>query len=567
MGAQVSSLASRSGVTSYSTAVADKKHEMLTTIFRGLYQNANDIDMKALQNPKLCSTYVFRLQSAIQDAREAEKQAELKFLMVETGGQIDRVAFHPTKRPMQTEVELCKEMAIFYLELIFLLYVASLTTNRESSNYFAQPFRRTRKHKQVQRGGSQPTTGQRGGSQPTTGQRGGGRPVDDFVAFLSSQYSAPNRENMENPDYFSQIVPKFVSSALPVVLFQKPVRDRKVYFWVLQENPKKQVKFSIEFSESSSSESFSMTIYRCRNRNDCDTSIPVLKGDSTIIRSSSGQQQFSFYTGPNVLKKVYQINDLGANLTIDDIARILQVAARADPEQIKQNNRFITSMGREDARVTTLTGITGIAEDEVKGSGFAKIAGEFNQFMVKNMPNLYQIRRRMLTPAGNEIQSAGGGAFSTDKIRTIVNTFCKGSNNFLPNGGSMLQRLETYFSQWDNLREANERRYKSFDRDRREVLVPSRIGQLDVFRRRLDNAHAGYTLAISTIVERSVIKFTGLKYIINPDFFNVDKVRLTSVKKLNLIVEEMGEVILKYFIDVENITREAFDQVFNYMPR
>ena len=547
MGAQVSSLASRSGVTSYSTAVADKKHEMLTTIFRGLYQNANDIDMKALQNPKLCSTYVFRLQSAIQDAREAEKKEELKFLMVETGGQIDRVAFHPTKRPMQTEVELCREMAIFYLELIFLLYVASLTTNRESSNYFAQPFRRTRKHKQV--------------------QRGGGRPVEDFVTYLSSQYSAPNRDNMENPDYFSQIVPKFVSSALPVVLFQKPVRDRRVYFWVLLENPKKQVKFSIEFSESSSSESFSMTIYRCRNRNDCDTSVPVLKGDSTITRSSSGQQQFSFYTGPNVLKKIYQINDLGANLTIDDIARILQVAARADPEQLKQNNRFITSMGREEGRVTALTGIAGVAEDEVKGSGFAKIAGEFNQFMVKNMPNLYQIRRRMLTPAGNEIQSAGGGAFSTDKIRTIVNTFCKGSNNFLPNGGAMLQRLETYFSQWDNLREANERRYKSFDRDRREVLVPSRIGQLKVFRDRLDNAHAGYTLAISTIVERSVIKFTGLKYIINPDFFNVDKVRLTSVKKLNLIVEEMGEIILKHFIDVENITRDAFDQVFNYMPR
>ena len=42
MGAQASSLASRSGITSYSTVVADKKHEMLTTIFRGLYQNAND---------------------------------------------------------------------------------------------------------------------------------------------------------------------------------------------------------------------------------------------------------------------------------------------------------------------------------------------------------------------------------------------------------------------------------------------------------------------------------------------------------------------------------------------
>jgi hypothetical protein len=29
----------------------------------------------------------------------------------------------------------------------------------------------------------------------------------------------------------------------------------------------------------------------------------------------------------------------------------------------------------------------------------------------------------------------------------------------------------------------------------------------------------------------------------------------------------MGEVVLKHFIDVENITREAFDQVFNYIPR
>ena len=543
MGASVSSLGS-SGLTSFSTAAADQKRDMLNKIFRGLYQNANEIDMDALTKPTLCSSYVFRLQSAIKDAREAEKKGELKFLMVDVGGQLDRVAFHPTKRKMQTEAELCREMAIFYLQLIFCLYVSSFTSNRDNRDYFARPYSRshTRKHR----------------------QRGGAQPIVGIEAFVSAKYQHPNARSLEEPEnaqYFYQLYPIGISEGNPEVLFQKQVSgNRKVYFWVLLTNPKRAVKFSVQFSEGSH-ESFEMVIYRCRVSRDCN--IPVLKGIASI-RGSSSDLKFSFNTGGNVLKEIYRITDLNDSLSMDDLVKVLRVAAKADPDQLEGNSRYILSMGQQTQRIIPLRGIETIAAglEETKGAGFAKMASEFKQLMVKNNPNLYQIRRNMLTEAGNHIQS-WSSSFSTDTIRRVIQTFSKGSSNFTPGGGAILERLTQSYSQWDNLREATERRYKSFDRNRREVLVPSRIGQLKVFRDRLDNVHNKYTMDIARIIERSVIKSAGPNFIINPDFFNPDRVPLTSLKKLNLIIEETGEVVLKYFIELENITQEAFNTVFS----
>jgi hypothetical protein len=546
MGASVSSLGSSTGLTSFSTAAADQKRDMLNKIFKGLYQNANEIDMNALTDPKLCSSYVFKLQSAIKDARDAEKAGKLKFLLVDSGGQLDRVAFHPTRRKMQTEAELCREMAVFYLQLIFFLYVSSFTSNRDNRDYFARPYARshTRKHR----------------------QRGGAQPIVGLEAFVSNKYEHPSPRSLaepENADYFYQLYPRIITGGVPEVLFQKHATNSgKVYFFVLLTNPKKHVRFSVQFAEGQHT-SFEMIIYRCRVSRECN--IPVLKGMASIT-GSERDLKFSLNTNISVLKNIYQINDLNESLSMDDLVRILRVAARANEDQLLGNSRYILSNGQQAQRITPLTGIESVASglEESKGAGFAKMASEFKQLMVKNNPNLYQIRKNMLTEAGNHIQS-WSSSFSTETLRRVIQTFSKGASNFSVGGGSVSEKLVSSYSQWDNLREGNERRYKSLDRDRREVLVPSRIGQLKVFRDRLDNAHNKYTMDIARIIERNVIKSVGSSFIINPDFFNPDRVPLTSLKKLNLITDDAGEVILRYFIELEMITQEAFNTVFSYI--
>ena len=127
--------AARSAVTSTaSSPEAESKRNELNVIFNGLIRNTNEIDIIELTKPNLCQGYVFQLHRAFQDMQEARKAKELKTLVMDSKDSSDSfesIVFHPIKRKRPTDAEMCKEMSVFHLELIFLLYAVVLSTGKQ----------------------------------------------------------------------------------------------------------------------------------------------------------------------------------------------------------------------------------------------------------------------------------------------------------------------------------------------------------------------------------------------------------------------------------------------------
>lgn len=534
------------GLSGASKIEAIQKQDMITKIFQGLFHNTSDIDIDRLTSPKLCQKYVFHLQRAIQEMREAEKANELKFFIVENassdgiGAGFDRVGFHPVKSVRLSEEQLCKNMAVFYLELIFLLYCCSLSTSQQFKPPIGvnvrPPRNVSRKRQSRQR------------------QIGGSSPLQDYLS-LMDKYEKPNQEQVSNPEPFRQVVPHFATADVrPEVLFQRPGQDKKIYFWVISgtRTSDQRVKFWVEFT-GNSSDSFDMTFYRCPNARQCDSSTPVLKGQASITRSFSDNYIFQFNPGKNVLERVYNATNVLMPTNMDVIASILKVAAKADISQLQQNRNFILSQGREDQRVTTLS-TSGVSSTAISSAGgFTGIATEFRTFMVRERSSLYQIRRNMLTEAGDRLQ-AWNTSFNTDHIRKVTEILCRGMSHF-GSDPKIISSLSD-ISSWENLRATNETRYKN-SANKMGTLNNDKKKQLASFRDRLDAEHYKYTIDVAKIIEGKLIKKEDINYRINPDFFSTQKTRLSTNAKLNLVVEEIATRMLKYYIQLEKITEEA----------
>jgi hypothetical protein len=560
MGAAASSAVGLSGA---SKTEAIQKQDMITKIFQGLFHNTSDIDIDRLTSPKLCQKYVFHLQRAIQEMREAEKANELKFFIVEntssdgTGAGFDRVGFHPIKSVRLSEEQLCKNMAVFYLELIFLLYCCSLSTSQQFKppvGVNVRPPRnvsRKRQTRQRQIGGN---SNQSLHNPLFLEQKGGSSPLLDYLA-LMDKYEKPNQDQVSNPEPFRQVVPHFATADVrPEVLFQRSGQDKKIYFWVISgtRTSDQRVKFWVEFA-GNSSDSFDMTFYRCPNPRQCDSSTPVLKGQASITKSFSDNYIFQFNPGKNVLERVYNATNVVVPTNMDVIASILKMAAKADISQLQQNRSFILSQGREDQRVTTLStsGVSSTAISSV--GGFTDIATEFRTFMVRERSSLYQVRRNMLTEAGDRLQ-AWNTSFNTDHIRKVTEILCRGISHFGSDPKIMSSLSD--ISSWENLRATNETRYKN-SANKMGALNNDKKKQLAFFRDRLDAEHYKYTIDVAKIIEGKLIKKEGINYRINPDFFSTQKTRLSTNAKLNLVVEEIATRMLKYYIALEKITEEA----------
>jgi hypothetical protein len=534
------------GLLGPSTKDAEIKHDMITRIFQVLFSNANDIDISKLANPRLCQRYVFHLQRAIQDMREAEKNNELKFFIVEMpGGRdgFDRVGFHPVKSEKPSEAELCKQMSVFYLELIFFMYACALTTGKQfrpAPGSDITPIRNTVTRKM---------------------QRGGASPAQDFTSFIDQNYDRPSREHMTNPELFRQLSPRFAGTERPQILFQRPGEDKKLYFWGIYtaKGTEHRVKFWVEIT-GDSSDSFTMTFYRCPSPKNCDSSMPVLKGTAFIELNSSGGYTFKFQTGRNVFEKAYGIPATSPPYTLDQIGTALLVAARADPNVILQNKAFITSGGTDTARIQQLQGTATL--EASTASGFSAIANDFRLMMIKDRLSLYQIRKVMLTEAGNRVQS-WNASMSTDNLRKVMEILARGASHF-SSEPKIQSRLIGLFPTWDNLRASNESRFRQLYNKVPE-LSEKKIAQLKEYRNRLENDHNKFTLAVAKIIESKVMKFDGKNYRINPDFFTVKEVKQSTTAKLDSVVEETSEIMLRYYIETEKITEEAFTNVFSYI--
>ena len=543
-----------------SSSEADKKRDEMSQIFNGLIRNTNEIDIDKLTNPNLCSQYVFQLHRAFQDMQEARKSKELKTLVMDSKDSSDSfesIVFHPIKRKRPTDADICKEMSVFYIELIFLLYTVVLSTGKQ----YVSPAGVLEGRR---------TTLESGARRTRRRQRGGARPFEDLISFLDREYSVPSSNFFQNPEPYRQLYPRVVDDSKPneLVVFQRPSSStlslRQLYLWVYLQGIRTvtPIQFFCEFDNADSA-AFMMTIYRCAVPLRYDKSFPILRINASISQNRDySEKKFSFNLPSQIMSGIYSISEPGP-YTFEHIVRILLTAAKADIRQISTNKNVILDQGRSPdlpilplGRTTSGSGISSTASTE-----FSTTASKIRAIMAVNRFSLYEIRTKMLKPDGDRVEPMNT-SLKTDHIATVAGILGRGVSYF-NNNPVVITRLVPLLDEWNKLRQNNERIFNTLS-GRSPRLSQQRIDQLTVLRNKITTIHNTYTISVGKIITSKVVKFEEGNYKINPDFTIVTETRLSTLKKIDRVVEEIAELMFKYYIDIERVFAEALNTTLSY---
>ena len=543
-----------------SSSEADKKRDEMSQIFNGLIRNTNEIDIDKLTNPNLCSQYVFQLHRAFQDMQEARKSKELKTLVMDSKDSSDSfesIVFHPIKRKRPTDADICKEMSVFYIELIFLLYTVVLSTGKQ----YVSPAGVLEGRR---------TTLESGARRTRRRQRGGARPFEDLISFLDREYSVPSSNFFQNPEPYRQLYPRVVDDSKPneLVVFQRPSSStlslRQLYLWVYLQGIRTvtPIQFFCEFDNADSA-AFMMTIYRCAVALRCDKSFPILRINASISQNRDySEKRFSFNLPSQIMSGIYSISEPGP-YTFEHIVRILLTAAKADIRQISTNKNVILDQGRSPdlpilplGRTFSGTGVSSTASTE-----FSTTASKIRAIMAVNRFSLYEIRTKMLKPDGDRVEPMNT-SLKTDHIATVAGILARGVSYF-NNNPVVITRLAPLLDEWNKLRQNNERIFSTLS-GRSPRLSTQRIDQLTVLRNKITTIHNTYTISVGKIITTKVVKFEEGNYKINPDFTIVTETRLSTLKKIDRVVEEIAELMFKYYIDIERVFAEALNTTLSY---
>jgi hypothetical protein len=546
-----------------SSSEADKKRDEMSQIFNGLIRNTNEIDIDKLTNPNLCNQYVFQLHRAFQDMQEARKSKELKTLVMDSKDSSDSfesIVFHPIKRKRPTDNEICKEMSVFYIELIFLLYTVVLSTGKQ----YVSPAGILEGRRGTLESGARRTRRR---------QRGGARPFEDLISFLDREYSRPSSNFFQNPDPYRQLYPRVVDESIPneLVVFQRPTSSsislRYIDFWVYLQGRrtvenKLPIQFFCEFDNADSA-AFMMTIYRCAVALRHDKSFPVLRINASITQNRDySEKKFSFNLPSQIMSGIYSISEPGP-YSFEHIVRILLTAAKADIRQISTNKNVILDQGRSpDLPILPLGRAASGSEVSSTGSTeFSTTASKIRAIMAVNKFSLYEIRMKMLKPDGDRVEPMNT-SLKTDHITTVAGILARGVSYFQSNP-VVITRLAPLLDEFNKLRQNNERIFNTLS-GRSPRLSQQRIDQLTVLRNKITQIHNTYTITVGKIITSKVVKFEEGNYKINPDFTIVTETRLSTLKKIDRVVEEIAELMLKYYIDIERVFAEALSTTLSY---
>jgi hypothetical protein len=325
---------------------------------------------------------------------------------------------------------------------------------------------------------------------------------------------------------------------------------------------KSPIQFFCEFDNADSA-SFIMTIYRCAVPLRHDKSFPVLRINASITQNRDySDKKFSFNLPSQIMSGIYSISEPGP-YTFEHIVRILLTAAKADIRQISTNKNVIMDQGRSPdlpilplGRAASGSGISSTASTE-----FSTTASKIRAIMAVNRFSLFEIRMKMLKPDGDRVEPMNT-SLKTDHIATVAGIIARGVSYFQSNP-VVITRLVPLLDEWNKLRQNNERIFSTLS-GRSPRLSQQRIDQLTVLRNKISQIHNTYTVSVGKIITSKVVKFEEGNYKINPDFTIVTETRLSTLKKIDRVVEEIAELMLKYYIDIERVFVEALNTTLSY---
>ena len=551
------STTSSEGVSSSS---AQTQRQYLNTIFNDLVvSNTNEIDITQLANPRLCQDYVFLLTGIYDDLLKAREQKKQKALIMDSTQGTDSFElayFFRKQSERPSEANICKEMAIFYLQLICLMYTVVLSTGTQYQPPATLDRRRpvavTRKR---QLGG---------GATRRFRQRGGAR-LQDLQQFLDISY--PDAEGIvAKPDDYKQLLPKELVSDIPkeFILYQRETSSRLLDFFVYTDKMRSTpIQFYLRVV-GEGQRSFDFEVYRCPAPRNYDTNYPILKANGRIAGG-----QFTFESDPRQMDILFGIRQDEYNM--DTLVQMMLVAAKAKLTTLAANRRAIIGQGRlQDVSVIPLSSTvstagygtgsaSGSAVSGVQSTQFSTMATDLRTKMSSQQSRLYQMRKRMLTPAGDRIQVMN---LKSDFLKQVVDMMARGTSYFR---GSpvIIPRIRPLLEQWELARKSNEARYNQIS-GRVPPLSAQQLAKLAEYSKKLDVARDTYTVKVGEVITKQVMVYKGGKFLLNDDFFSPVKNRASSVHKLDLVVENVADLTLQHYIELERIMKEAIDNVLIY---
>jgi hypothetical protein len=187
------------------------------------------------------------------------------------------------------------------------------------------------------------------------------------------------------------------------------------------------------------------------------------------------------------------------------------------------------------------------------------MATDLRSKMSSQQPSLYQMRKRMLTPAGDRIQVMN---LKSDFLKQVADMMARGTSYF--RGTPVITpRIRPLLENWELGRKANETRYNQIS-GRVPPLSAQQLTKLAEYSRKLDVARDTYTVKVGEIITKQVMIYKGNKFLLKDDFFSTKTIRASSIHKLDLVVENVAELMLQHYIELERIMKEAIDNVFIY---
>jgi hypothetical protein len=538
------------------SSAAQTQRNYLNTIFNDLVvSNTNEIDITTLANPRLCQDYVFLLSGLYNDlikAREQKKQKALIMDSTATPDSFELAYFFRKQSEHPSEANICKEMAIFYLQLICLMYTVVLSTGTQ---YLPPPTLDRRRPVAVTR------KRQLGGGTRRFRQRGGAR-LQDLQQFLDITY--PDAERIvAKPEDYKQLFPKEPVSDIPkeFVLYQRETSSRLLDFFVYMDKMRSTpIQFYLKVV-GEGQRSFDFEVYRCPAPRNYDTNYPILKANGRIANG-----QFTFESDPRQMDVLFGIREDEYNM--DTLVQMMIIAAKAKLPTLAANRRAIIGQGRlQDVSVIPLSSTvtsgsgmgSGSAVGGVQSTQFSTMATDLRTKMSSQQPSLYQMRKRMLTPAGDRIQVMN---LKSDFLKQVMDMMARGTSYF--RGTPVITpRIRPLLEQWELARKANETRYNQIS-GRVPPLSSQQLARLAEYSKKLDELRDAYTVKVGEIITKQVMVYKGGKFLLSDDFFNPKPNRASSVHKLDLVVENVADLTLQHYIALEQVMKEAIDNVLIY---
>jgi len=323
-------------------------------------------------------------------------------------------------------------------------------------------------------------------------QRGGAR-LQDLQQFLDITY--PDAEGITaKPDDYKQLFPKELVSDIPkeFILYQRDTSARHLDFFVYTDKMRSQpIQFYLRVV-GESQRSFDFEVYRCPVPRNYDTNYPILKANGRIAGG-----QFTFEADPRQMDILFGIRQDEYNM--DTLVQMMLVAAKAKLTTLAANRRAIIGQGRlQDVSVIPLSSTvstagygtasaSGSAVGGVQSTQFTTMATDLRTKMSSQQSSLYQMRKRMLTPAGDRIQVMN---LKSDFLKQIMEMMARGTSYFR---GSpvIIPRIRPLLEQWELVRKSNEARYNQIS-GRVPPLTAQQLAKLAEYSKKLDVARDTY---------------------------------------------------------------------------